>query len=197
MLRIHNTKRTRMWRLSDRPDQKIARKPDGLWWGLGMGWLDYVDANRPQRRQNQKCNFTVSLADDANILRLCSQDDVLAFTTQFGAQYEWQAERNPIDPAKAVAEPHCSGKSTRIIVPAIDWGNVARIYDGIEIARYPLCKDNLSIEWLDIDWCVASGCAWRASSVQLDGPFSLDEIQEMALADEAPSADEEPMMPSP
>lgn len=59
MLRIHNSKRPRLAPRDWPTQQFAARKPGGLWWGVGGGWLDYVDARRPNRRSNGQHNFVL------------------------------------------------------------------------------------------------------------------------------------------
>ncbi len=51
----------------------------------------------------------------------------------------------------------------------IDWAAVAAEYDGIEVPRYTMSDASRPlVDWLDIDWDVASGCIWRTTGVLLD-----------------------------
>ncbi|MFG6080533.1 hypothetical protein ACEUZ9_001137 [Paracoccus litorisediminis] len=51
----------------------------------------------------------------------------------------------------------------------MNWPAVALEWDGIEILL-PMGREagnRTKIEWLDIDWAMTSGCAWRVSGIEL------------------------------
>jgi hypothetical protein len=127
-----------------------TRKPRGLWWGLGTGWLDHVAAHpvdRSLRRfQRRPCVQEVLLRPGANILRLSNVDEIAAFTATFGRPVPF-TERAQAPRDRCIA-----------------WSEVARGFDGIEIVD--LCIGRRPrLEWLDVDWCVPSGCVWNATAI--------------------------------
>ena len=172
-MRVHMTSR-RLLALRDRPDQQASRKPDGLWWAEGGDWRDCVRNGRAEgRRADAPCLCYAVETERAGILRLSEWGGVLAFTARHGTGNFGQA----LPVLERLARPISVAGRDRIMVPAIAWPEVQALHDGIEVS--PEVMDDPSrpwLQWLDTDWAVASGCAWRTSGIRVAGPFSWDEV---------------------
>lgn len=121
------------------------RKPNGLWWAFGTDWHDHATNKKPKGAYVEGPSYAVKILDGAKLLVLDSAAEIAAFTEKFGRRLSYATPTSPAD--------RC-----------VDWAAVSEEYDGIEIRA--LRKDERKrLEWLDIDWDVASGCAWRPAAV--------------------------------
>lgn len=132
------------------------RKPNGLWWAFGTDWHDYASNKKPRGAYVNGPGYAVEILAGAKILTLGSVQDIDDFTIKYGRPHAYARPGAPAD--------RC-----------IDWASVAQNYDGIEISA--LLRDQRDrLEWLDIDWSVASGCAWRPDSCVRLTPMTAPEL---------------------
>lgn len=178
--RIHVAKRPlghRLERVSY--PQRIGRKPNGFWWAIGTSWMDFARSSGTQgaRARSTGVPYQVMITDTTTIVRLTEWDSILAFTIAYGCTYApkgvffWQTgdqtQYDPRQDEQLARTNHCR-------VPAIRWDRVALDYDGIELPEYRRPHgERPSIEWLDNDWDVAGGCAWRLEGIGIE-PLKLD-----------------------
>lgn len=170
-IRIHNAVRslTSFARSRTYPQQN-GRKPNGFWWAFDQDWHAYVQAEKPKGKKIGPSNYRVEI-DPAicHLIRLITWDDILAFTIEFGTtpapghRFYWQSgDQLHYDPA----QDDQLIKLNICRVNQIAWAKVAEQYDGIELPYYNRA-DRPYVEWLDIDWSVASGCAWKLDGMRL------------------------------
>lgn len=172
-LRIHNTAQP-LDEFRDRPSRAFQRKPVGLWWGFDQGWHELVGQGRTRAAQGRALgahDYEVHLGAGFNMLSLTSAEDVLEFSRRFGQPmphaadgFFWQrpGTRDRYDPDQ---DPEMPRRARAFL---IDWPEVARTWDGIEITC--LGRDRGTrpeVEWLDIDWDIPSGCAWRTDHLEV------------------------------
>jgi hypothetical protein len=170
--RIHNTN-TPLEVLTPRPQQPYKRKPHGLWWSQADVWKDLVLEGRSAGlggRQVGAHDYEVHLQPEFRLLVLESLDDLMDFSCQYGQPMPHAAEgffwqkpgtRDRYDPKQDPAMPE------RARAFLIDWPEVSRQWDGIEIPDLLLDRDRPRIDWLDTDWGVASGCAWHTKALEI------------------------------
>lgn len=111
-------------------------KPDGLWYGIGDSWIDWVREKCPPLMEHH--NFSIQV-DAEKICRLNSEEELKAFLEE-------------------MAVPLLGHPSN-----LIDWSKVAGKYAGIEISQAVI---DLASEypWLE-DWGTASGCIWDSAAI--------------------------------
>jgi hypothetical protein len=181
--RIHNSRRPVTSLQERRPQMPFTRKPNGLWWSNGTAWTDLV-ANNPRRsaavrrKAVGEHSYEVHLGDEFRLLRLESFDDLLDFSVSFAQPmphaaegFFWQkGDKWRYDPAQDTEMP----RQMRAFM--INWPEVAKIYDGIEIVNYEANRAGRPhIDWLDIDWDVSSGCAWNTKHLDLTPAPTLEQ----------------------
>lgn len=142
--RIHNSKTPIHSLQSKKADengmQSGVGKPTGLWYSIDMEWHDWCKSEGTPHWIGQY-NYELTI-DLSCILRLTTVDELRAFTAKFH-KFEHR-------------EPHRAYE--------IDWGAVAKLYKGIEIAPYQWGARH-SLGWY-YTWDVASGCIWDVTSVK-------------------------------
>ena len=128
-------------------------KPVGLWYACGLEWIEWLESEMPhwldevthlyevapQYSSTNLSNFRWGVRA-GGVLRLQSQEEVEMFNSLFGVH---------------------SGSR-------VEWPEVARIWDGIEICPYQY-ELRYELDWY-YTWDVASGCIWRptgATSLRL------------------------------
>ena len=117
-------------------------KPTGLWVSVD-GPDDWAAWNESEqfRDTSQQNQFRVTLAEDANVLMLDSDDAILKFTDEYVALE--------------------LGYGTY----AVDWRAVASRYQGIIVAPYQWgLRYAQEARWYG-GWDCASGCLWDASAI--------------------------------
>ena len=184
VLRIHNTHRP-MGQLPDARPPAFLRKPTGLWWSEGTAWRDLlISTPLGQGHTGRKPgahDYEVILGDRFRLLQLESWDQIRDFSVAYGQPmphaangFFWQTgDQRRYDPAQDSELP----RRSRCFL--IDWPAVTREWDGIEIVNYGAGKATRPrVEWLDIDWAISSGCAWRTKHVEVRevAPAPLDEV---------------------
>lgn len=115
-------------------------KPNGLWYACGSKWIDFLCSSYGAPRSLASYRYIAWLTvDTRRVLRLTTLADVRAFSAEFGEPFEDEPDM------------------------MIQWGRVAKVWDGIEICPYRM-RDKPS--WFRA-WEVASGCVWRNRSVRI------------------------------
>jgi len=108
--------------------------------------VDYLVAHPNATRYRRRRMYDVALNPSAPILRIESTAMVLDLTAQYGRLYPH------IRPGPGT---HC-----------LDWAALAAEYAGVAVTAGALARqDRPFLDWIDIDWCIPSACAWRASAV--------------------------------
>jgi hypothetical protein len=113
--------------------QKPGSKPDGVWWGCGSDWLEWLQSEMPQWLGDY--TYRLSL-DPSKLLRIGSPSELDVFTEIYGMR-----------------ESNLDGYY-------VDWPAVAGKYSGIEICPYIWERRmHRKTHWY-YGWDVASGCIW-------------------------------------
>ncbi len=180
--RIHNSLRP-IESLYARHQQLISgRKPACLWWAPGAVWCDRVTstANTALKRKRVGAfNYRIEFGSTHRGCVLSDWQSLLDFTIRFGRSagpcFHWQADPyGPYDPD----QDQFLKANNYLRVGNIDWAAVATQFDSIEVADYSENRfSRPSVEWLDIDWGVSSGCVWstHATTVRLLPPAAATE----------------------
>ena len=112
-------------------------KPQGLWYGCGDAWVEWVRSESPEWLEAS--NYLYEVKTDGKVLKISNDEEFQALETEFGLQSPF-------------------GRS-------IDWELIQKEgYGGIEICPYNMQR-RMSSDWY-YGWDVASGCIWDSSSIQ-------------------------------
>lgn len=128
------------------PDHLRHYKPWGLWLSVEGedDWRSWCESEQFGAPAKQLC-YVVTLAAEANVLRLSCGADLLDFTDAYGF--------DPYDGRYSFAG------------NAIQWERVAALYDGIIIAPYIwTMRLEERVHWY-YGWDCASGCIWNARAI--------------------------------
>jgi len=113
-------------------------KPDGLWYGCGDAWIQWVKMEMPDDFEAVNYLYEVKLGND--ILKISNEDEFESF------EHEFLRQDTPVNGG----------------LP--DWGKIQKEgYNGIEICPYFWSK-RMSSLWY-YPWDVASGCVWNANGI--------------------------------
>lgn len=118
---------------------EVGYKPQGLWYGVGPSWLNWVRNEMPDWETEHMFEIQV---DESRLLKLSDEDDLALFTTRYGGKKDYGTWH----------------------ISLIDWSKVAEDYGGIEIAPY-IYKARMKYDWY-YPWDVASGCLWASGMVK-------------------------------
>ena len=122
--------------------QRIAFKPDGLWYeckdGSAINWLEFCRTGLSGGIGRYDSAYDVIL-NDYEILFITNNHDFKKFEKMYGVTNSYGDVK-------------------------IDWPKVASHYDGIEICPY-LYRMRADSDWY-YGWDVASGCVWNASGIK-------------------------------
>ena len=118
--------------------QRATMKPKGFWYGFGNEWIDWVRSEMPD--WEGKYIYEVDIGN-TNVLKIDTHFDLMKFHRKY-------AER------KQIARDDL-----------LDWSEVAKEYDGIEINPYQY-EARYQYMWY-YGWDVASGCIWNLNNVKL------------------------------
>ncbi len=170
-VRIHNAIRPISSLSQHIYHQNDGRKPNGFWWSIDKDWHSFVRTKHPKGKSVGSYNYEVNLPPTIKMVTLTDWNSILQFTISFGVSLAssgrlfWQkGDQTTYDPA----QDEDLAKINRCRVPAVDWSKVAASYDAIELPNYKKNDPNRpTVEWLDIDWDVPSGCAWNLTGVSL------------------------------
>lgn len=176
MDRIHNTTRPLPEQLRNVPQHLAwSRKPAGLWWSDGAAWKNLVAEGSTIAllgKEVGEFDYRITLPEDMRLLVIDDFDAVVRVSRDFGRPmphasrgFFWQrGDTSRYDPDQDW--PLIRGDRGRAFL--IDWAAVARAgYEGVEV-RIPVGPDRgdrPSMEWLDLDWDLPSGCAWSCDRI--------------------------------
>ena len=115
-----------------------GQKPSGLWYQIDNSWDEWVSNEMPEW-QGGYCVTTELVVDAKLILVISTNEELLAFTEEFGRDGSW----------------------------SISWASVAQRYSGIEISTYlwDMRLDDRTAWYYG--WDVASGCIWNKAAVTI------------------------------
>jgi hypothetical protein len=138
MNRIHNSELP-ILRVRRKPVSQtyIYHKPQGFWYAIGNVWIKFLEDRKIWRVGDY--NYSVDTSK-ANILILYSEAKMLEFTERYK-----------------------DGKKTAFI----NWDNVAKNYDGIEIPIFMKGLDSDPRTCWYYNWDVASGCVWNMQNIKI------------------------------
>ena len=167
-MRIHNTHLDPRRSGSLTTHQGTGRKPNGLWWSDGS-WRELLESGRGRGRRVGALDYEVVLPDGFRLLEIGTVAAATDFTVRYGAPmphsrdgFYWQTgDRFRYDPAQ---DPRMPGSCR---VQMIRWDEVKRDHDGIDVTLVPGDESRTRLDWYDLDWDVASGCAWRVDGIRL------------------------------
>ena len=174
-MRVHNS-HLLFPRLFDRRQIAFTRKPAGLWWSSGSAWTDLLSGGTSPAtggRQAGAHDHEVILGPAFRLLTIATIEDALVLSRRHAQPmphardgFFWQVgDRSRYDPGQD-DELASHGRARAFLM---DWPAIAEDFDGIEITM-PVGGargDRVAIEWLDTDWDILSGCAWRTSEIDL------------------------------
>jgi hypothetical protein len=118
----------------------IVNKPEGLWYGFGSSWVDWVKSEMPG--WEGKFYYLLEV-NESKILQLKNILQLEAFTEQYGVQDDLL-------------------KEFKFFI--IDWKKVSKKYSGIEINPY-IHEARFKLTWY-YPWDVASGCIWKEDAIK-------------------------------
>lgn len=142
--RLHLTHDSELKRVNT-PQKATGPKPNGLWYCVGFGWLDFTtsDFKTFYTIGNRVHAFDISL-DGLDVLLIRNYDQLVRFENRYVVKDETNYSR----------------KNNF----SINWAKVAEDYDGIEIAPY-IYEARYEHAWY-YGWDVASGCIWNTSGLK-------------------------------
>lgn len=174
-MRIHNSRHP-ISTLRPRPQAPYQRKPCGLWWAEADAWSDLIRAGQLRSVKGLQVgphDYEVLPEKDFRLLTLSSFDDVMDISRRFAQPmphaergFFWQSgDRQRYDPDQD-EDLQRHGRSRAFLM---DWTAVSREWDGIEIAMPVggMRGNRPFVEWLDTDWDIPSGCAWRTEDLEV------------------------------
>jgi hypothetical protein len=133
-------------------EQRVGPKPSGLWYGIGDSWIKWVKSEMEDWEYDNV--FKVNL-NEKNILKIPSIIELRLFDKIYGVGDDY-------------------GRM-------INWVEVAKDYDGIEIAPY-IIEARFEYHWY-YGWDVASGCIWNKDAITSIDKLGIDnEIDEGFLS---------------
>jgi len=140
--RVHATKQSNII-IKDAPNQEVGLKPHGLWYACGHEWIQWCKKENFEIGDLEN-KFILDI-DFNKILILDSVDKMILFNKQYGIRDVQQREY--------WAVPN-----------EIDWNEVSKNYQGIEICPYQWGLRNKFLWYYG--WDVASGCIWNKQAIK-------------------------------
>jgi hypothetical protein len=120
----------------------VSGKPKGIWYAKGYGWMNWLRVEMPHWLSDYNYiyelipKYSDGLNGSGGVLQLKTEEDVLLFSKKFGVNNHYGS----VD---------------------INWPEVAKFYDGIEIIPYQYSlRYNNDVSWY-YGWDLGSGCIWR------------------------------------
>lgn len=141
ILRMHNSELP-IKRLKRKSIEQtnISNKPEGFWYSIDDAWISWCKKN-DNLDWIGKFNYSVDISK-LNILKLYSEAKIFEFTEMYN-------------------------DGNGIFTTFVDWREVAKKYDGIEITVYfPHLAGDSRTNWLK-GWDCASGCIWNMKNVKI------------------------------
>jgi hypothetical protein len=117
--------------------QEFEFKPKGLWYAIGVEWVEWVKSNMPEWEKDYIHEIKIN---ENRMIIIRNYDELVAFEEKYGIE----------------------DQPRRYMV--INWGKVATDYDGIEIAPYIFEARNKHMWYYG--WDIASGCIWANGAIQ-------------------------------
>jgi hypothetical protein len=122
----------------EKKQQEKGYKPNGLWYGIGPSWVNFVRSEMPTRETEHVFKIDI---DESKMKIIRNYEDLLKFEKEY-----------LVIPKESYG------------FKMIDWVRVAKDYSGIEIAPY-LYEARMKHMWY-YGWDIASGCIWGAGVVK-------------------------------
>jgi hypothetical protein len=119
--------------------QDKSFKPKGLWYGIGISWIEWVKSNMPEWEYDNIYEIKI---DESKIFKINNNKLLKEFTSKY---------KKPFD--------HIKNTSFTLI----DWKNFCAIKGGIEID--PFISNTLFDIWIST-WDVESGCIWDDNVIE-------------------------------
>jgi hypothetical protein len=139
------------------PDQKLDKKPKGIWYACGPEWLQWMTGEGSSSMIDvYNYIYTISVGG-RNVLNINGLDELKAFYDRYGQDVDIMDLLRTRSIEDLRNDPPELG-------PIIDWTKVARDYDGIEICPY-IPRSNDRPYFYD-GWDIASGCIWAPRGVK-------------------------------
>jgi len=125
------------------PTEGFVNKPEGLWYGCGTTWLDWLEreGHEPDPEEYQIWSLKI---DMSKIKSITSEKELQRFSYMY-ADYSQYSGRGPT---------------------TMDWSRASQKFSGIECCPYPVGESemiNKFIWYVAID--VSSGCIWDTSAI--------------------------------
>jgi hypothetical protein len=115
-------------------------KPNGLWYAVGLEWIEWVENEMPHWIGNVFYKIEVN---PNKILHLKTRVEIMEFSAKFRADGKMPTmDRDTF----------------------IDWKRVSEIYSGIEISPYQYSL-RFTFMWY-YGWDVTSGCIWAKDGIK-------------------------------
>ena len=118
--------------------QRLAYKPNGLWYGIGPSWVNWIRSEMPHW-------------ETENVFKIDIDESKMKIIRNYGDLLEFEKEY------LVLPKEYYGFKM-------IDWVRVANDYSGIEIAPY-LYEARMKHMWY-YGWDVASGCIWGSGVIR-------------------------------
>lgn len=133
-------------------EQMVGPKPSGLWYGIGDSWIRWVRSEMEDWEQDNVFKLNIN---EGNIAIIRTYDKLAGFDAKYGIDYHGMR--------------------------MVNWVEVAKDYDGIEIAPY-INEGRFKYFWY-YGWDVASGCIWNKDAITSIDKLVVDnEIDEGFLS---------------
>jgi hypothetical protein len=126
----------------EKKQQEKGYKPNGLWYGIGPSWVNFVRSEMPTRETEHVFKIDI---DESKMKIIRNYEDLLEFEKEYSTPIEGMYSFN-----------------NRYLY--IDWERVARDYSGIEIAPY-ISEARMKHMWY-YGWDLASGCIWGSGVIR-------------------------------
>lgn len=127
-------------------EQQVGRKPNGLWYGMGTSWINWVKMEMPDWEKKHAYELVINerYRESGLFMKITTLDHLYEFQHFYKANH-------PINKA-----------SDKVYL--IDWEQVANNgYFGIEIAPFRR-EAAMRMPWY-YGWDVPSGCIWKTKII--------------------------------
>jgi len=119
--------------------QTVFQKPAGMWYGCGDSWIDWLEREMPHWLEASNYLYEIELGE--GILKISTDEEFTQFEKEF------------------------LNIKTMFGGHAVNWPEVAKKYNGIEICPYNYNR-RFKSNWY-YGWDVASGCIWNKKGVTI------------------------------
>jgi len=143
--------------ISEMP-QKTDDKPIGIWYGIGDSWIDWCVSEGFGGIHQYIYEVVVN---ESRILTIDNMRDFEKFENEHHDLADWRKELQKADNLIFQELMLCTGRKSYL--DSMNYGNVAKSFDGIEITPYQWEK-RLESMWY-YGWDCASGCIWNPDAI--------------------------------